>query len=151
MQPAGNIEAVLDGRDDFLRPTIGQLAPCIDHADNHCLRARFHRLGDGHIRNAEIRLAARQTELPQTPFRPPVDNPLGSLGGELVRHIAEKHQIRLFERHRSDLSWKQQSAEPRTMVSLLLEYNSKKAFRKSVRPQSHAYENLSRGRSSGFS
>jgi hypothetical protein len=72
-------------------PVRRQDAARIDDADHHGLCSRG--LGDAPVRDAEIRPASGQAQLPEAPFPPPVRDAVGRLGGEFVRHVSEEHEV----------------------------------------------------------
>src|SRR5207244_10345161 len=59
---------------------------------------------DRHVGQAEIGVAARQTELAEGDFRPPKGNARGGFCGELVGGVADEQQIRSAQGHRPYLS-----------------------------------------------
>ena len=55
------------------------------------------RLGNGHVLEAHIGIAAGQAELADDGIGTPVADALGDLGGQCVGGVAQKQQIRLRE------------------------------------------------------
>ena len=99
MQAAGEIHTQSERPNESLGPAAPDLAAAIGDPDDDRFHAGRLRLLQGHIRNLEIGLAAGQAKLPQAPVRPPVNDALGRLGGELVRRLAQEHEIGMRNRH----------------------------------------------------
>ena len=58
-----------------------------------------------HVGKPEIGIAAGQAKLAQADIAAPVHHAAGGLGRQLVRGIAERHQIRGLECHGRGTSW----------------------------------------------
>jgi hypothetical protein len=87
------MQAGFNGLDNACHPMIGQYAAGIDRTDHQRLGALVRTLGNAHVRQAGIGLAALQANLANAPVRAPVDDADGGLGREGVRNITEKKQI----------------------------------------------------------
>ena len=87
-------------------------AAAVGDAVQHGFHAGLGGLGDVHVLDAEIGLAARQAELALAPFRTPDVDAVGGLGGELVGGIAEEQKVRM-----PDLHWVPPRAELRADTS----------------------------------
>ena len=112
VQSARHVEPGIQSRDDLLDPMLGQHTAGIDDADDHRLAALGDGLFQGQIGNAEIGGATLHPELADAPFRPPVIDAVGGLGGEPVGHVAEEHQVGGGDLHGSDVSPIRSEAPP---------------------------------------
>src|SRR5581483_6108301 len=74
-------------------------AAAIGGADDDCLDPGLRRLLDRHVGEAQIGPAARQAQLAEAGFAPPPGDAVGSLGGELIRRVADEQEIRGAQRH----------------------------------------------------
>ena len=99
MQAAGEIHAQLQRLDQGLGPTAADHAAAIGDADDDRLHPRGLGLLQGHVRDFQIGLAARQAQLARAPIGAPVNDALGRLGRKLIMRLAEEHQIGMRNRH----------------------------------------------------
>ena len=99
VQAGGDVETGFKRLADRIDPVFGQNAARVDHADNESLGAGGNRVRDRHIGNSEIGAAVLKAQLAEAPVRPPVDDALGGLGAELVRHVSQEQEIRVFDFH----------------------------------------------------
>ena len=97
VEPAGQIEALFKRGVQFCLPGLGDHPAPVRHADDERLGPLLAGLGQGHVGQAHIGLAARQAQLADGVFRAPVANPLGDFGGKLVGRVAQEQKIRRFD------------------------------------------------------
>ncbi len=104
VQPARQIHAELERPHQQPLPAFAENAAAIGGADDDSLHPRGSGFLDRHVGEAEIGLAARQAQLPEADFGAPEGDAGGGLGGELIRSVADKQQIRSAQGHRPHLS-----------------------------------------------
>ena len=96
MQAAGQIHAPVKRFSKRVEPVIGNDAAAIGDTDHQSARARLRRRCNRNIRYIGDRLATLETQLPETPIGPPVDDATRGFGGQLIVRVTEKQQIRLL-------------------------------------------------------
>jgi hypothetical protein len=99
VQPGGDVVAEIERPLEDVEPGLGDHPAAVGHADDQAARAGLAGLQQAHLGEPEVGPAAVETQLAETPLGPPMGDPGRRLGGELVRCVAEKHQIRVLDRH----------------------------------------------------
>lgn len=99
MQAGSDVHARLQSFDDRSHPAFTDNSPPIGHAEDEGFHACDGRFGDGHLRKSQIRIASRQSHLSQAPVVPPMNDAVRCFSGELIRGVAKKHQIWMFDIH----------------------------------------------------
>ncbi len=88
-----DVHTVINGAVHRFDPCIGKIPALVRNADDQGFHTSFRSLSDAHIRQAKIRLAAFEADLSQTPIAAPMRHTVSRLCGQLIRHVANEHQV----------------------------------------------------------
>jgi hypothetical protein len=90
VQPISNVVAVIERLEKIVNPVGWNNASPVGDANNQSCGTQLHAVIKGNIVEAHVGAATGQSELSDTPFRPPLRNAAGCFCGELVLGVAKE-------------------------------------------------------------